>query len=114
MIRVLLLAALGSGSAAAQETRVAILLRISPITLGEIVVTPSTFGMLGTRGPSGQVLSREEVASRPHPGNDIVRAVAQLPGVSTMDYSARPFVRGARAEEVMTVLDGLELRDPTI
>ncbi|MCK5653057.1 MAG: carboxypeptidase regulatory-like domain-containing protein, partial [Gemmatimonadetes bacterium] len=95
-----------------QTTRITIRLQASPFRLDEIVVAPSTFGMLGTQAPSGQVLTREELESLPHPGNDIVRAVEHLPGVSTNDYSAKPFVRGARAEEVLTILDGLELHEP--
>ena len=95
-----------------QTTRITIRLEASPFRLEEIVVTPSTFGLLRTQGPSGQVITREELESLPHPGNDIIRAVEHLPGVSTTDYSAKPFVRGARAEEVLTILDGLELHEP--
>ncbi|MCK5652108.1 MAG: TonB-dependent receptor, partial [Gemmatimonadetes bacterium] len=39
-------------------------------------------------------------------------AVAQVPGVTTHDYTSVPYVRGARPEEVLTVLDGLELYEP--
>jgi outer membrane cobalamin receptor len=95
-----------------QTTRITIPLAVSPLRLDEIIVTPSTFGMLRTQGPSGQVLTREELDSQPHPGNDIVRAVGRLPGISTVDYSAKPFVRGARTAEVLTILDGLELHEP--
>jgi len=95
-----------------QTTRITIHLSASPFRLDEIVVAPSTFGMLRTQGPSRQFLTREELESLPHPGNDIIRAVEQLPGVSTTDYSAKPFVRGARAVEVLTLLDGLELHEP--
>jgi vitamin B12 transporter len=95
-----------------QATRITIYVTVSPLRLEEIVVTPSTFGMFGTSGLSGQVLTRQELESQPHPGNDIVRAVERVPGISTTDYSAKPFVRGARAEEVLTILDGLELHEP--
>jgi hypothetical protein len=95
-----------------QTTGITIHLSILPFRLDEIVVAPSTFGMLRTQGPSGQALTREELEAQPHPGNDIIRAVEQFPGVSTTDYSAKPFVRGARAEEVLTILDGLELHEP--
>jgi outer membrane receptor protein involved in Fe transport len=95
-----------------QTTRISVHLSVSPIPLDEIVVAPSTFGMLRTRGPSGLVLTREELEAQPGVGNDIIRAVEQLPGISTTDYSAKPFVRGSRAEEVLTILDGLELHEP--
>jgi hypothetical protein len=97
---------------AGQITRVTLSLEVTPIPLEELVVSPSTFGMLRTQGPSGQILTRTDLEAQPHPGNDIVRAVERLPGVATTDYSAKPFVRGARAEEVLIVLDGLELYDP--
>jgi len=94
------------------RTRITARLSFAPFPLEEIVVAPSTFGMLGTQAPSAQILTRQDLESLPHPGNDIIRAVEQLPGVSTSDYTAKPFVRGARAEEVLTILDGLELHEP--
>lgn len=98
--------------AAGQTTPITIPLPASPFRLDEIIVTPSTFEILGAQTLLAQALTREELESRPHPGNDVVRSVEQLPGISSTDYSAKPVVRGARAEEVLTVLDGLELEDP--
>jgi hypothetical protein len=95
-----------------RPTQVTVLLRASPFRLDEIVIAPSTFGMLRTQPLSGQLLTREELEILPNPGNDIIRAVARAPGVSTFDYSAKPMVQGARAEEVLTILDGLELIEP--
>ena len=95
-----------------QTTRITITLQVTPFRLDEIVIVPGTFGMLRTQPLSGQLLTREELEVLPHPGNDIIRAVAQVPGVSTFDYSAKPLVRGARAVEVLTILDGLELLEP--
>ncbi|MFC1660950.1 TonB-dependent receptor domain-containing protein [Gemmatimonadota bacterium] len=95
-----------------QTTRITVHVSVSPIPLNEIVVAPSTFGMLRAWGPSGLVLTREELEAQPGVGNDIIRTVEQLPGISTTDYSAKPFVRGARAGEVLTMLDGLELHEP--
>jgi hypothetical protein len=95
-----------------QTTRITVRLSAQPFRLDEIVVAPSTFGLLRTQGPSGQVITREDLESQPHPGNDIVRAIQRLPGISASDYSAKPHVRGARAGEVLTILDGLELIEP--
>ena len=95
-----------------QPTRVTIHVDAGVFRLDEIVVAPSTFGMLTAKAPSAQLLTREELEAQPHPANDIARAVERLPGVSTTDYSAKPFLRGARADEVLTVLDGLELQEP--
>jgi len=93
-------------------TEVVIRLEPAPFRLEEIVVTPSTYGFLGEHVVSGQMLSKEELEVRPHMGNDLLRAVAQVPGVTAYDHSAVPYVRGARADEVLTILDDLELYEP--
>jgi hypothetical protein len=87
-------------------------LETDPFRLEEIVVMPSTFGLLREHLASGQILSREELRIRPQLGNDIFRTVSQVPGVTSFDHSAVPYVRGSRAEEVLTILDGLELHEP--
>jgi outer membrane receptor protein involved in Fe transport len=95
-----------------EVTEVLLQVETDPFRLDEIVVMPSNFGLLQDHLPSGQILSREELRILPHLGNDIFRAVGQVPGVTTYDHTAAPYVRGSRAEEVLTVLDGLELHEP--
>lgn len=91
---------------------VVLFLRSVPFRIDQIVVTPSTYGMLSEHVVSGQILTREELEVQPQLGNDIFRAVAQVPGVTTQDYTAMPYVRGSHPREVLTVLDGLELYEP--
>lgn len=95
-----------------ETTELEIRMEVEPFRLDEIVVTPSTFGLLRGHLASGQIITREELRTRPQFGNDIFRTVSQVPGVTAFDQSAAPHVRGARVEEVLTVLDGLELHEP--
>ena len=82
------------------------------VRLSDIVVTPSTFGILGEREVvTDVVLNREQIETRPHLGEDIYRAVDRLPGVSKHDITARFQVRGAPSNQVLNLLDGLELYD---
>jgi hypothetical protein len=57
-------------------------------------------------------MSREEMRSVPQLGDDLFRVVDRLPGISTNDFTARLYVRGSRADEVVTLMDGLELFEP--
>jgi hypothetical protein len=95
-----------------QTTDFILRLEIAPFRLEEIVVAPSTYGLLRRHVVSGQLITREELEVRPHWGNDVFRTLAQVPGITTNDYTAMPFVRGGRPAEVSTFLDGLELYEP--
>jgi hypothetical protein len=48
----------------------------------------------------------------PQLGEDLFRIADRLPGISTNDFTARLYVRGSRADEVITLMDGLELYEP--
>ncbi|HVR96433.1 MAG TPA: TonB-dependent receptor [Thermoanaerobaculia bacterium] len=78
----------------------------------EIVVTPSRLSLLREE-PSGPLaLSREEILTLPHLGDDLFRAVTLLPGTAGNDVSARFHVRGGRRDETQILLDGQELFEP--
>ena len=51
----------------------------------EIVVTPSYYSVLREGPPSQQSLSRDEVRRLPHFADDLLRAIAWLPGSSSSD-----------------------------
>jgi hypothetical protein len=95
-----------------EVTEITVALESEPFRLDEIVVMPSTYGMLRDHVVSGQLVTREELETQPHFGNDIFRAVERVPGITTHDYTAMPYVRGAGPEETLTILDGLELYQP--
>lgn len=82
------------------------------IPLNEIIVTPGHFTIMQNEPAVRQALSREEIQSIPHFGEDIYRAVQRLPGISGDDFSAKFTVRGGENKEVLVLLDGLELYEP--
>ena len=82
------------------------------IPLNEIIVTPGHFTIMQNEPAVRQALSREEIQSIPHFGEDIYRAVQRLPGIAGNDFTAKFTVRGGENEEVLVLLDGLELYEP--
>ena len=85
---------------------------IMPVTLAEIVVTPSRFTILGDTPGARQFLDRDEVRRVPHLADDVYRAIARIPGTAGQDVSARFHLRGGAQDEVQVVLDGAEIYDP--
>ncbi|HEV7921448.1 MAG TPA: TonB-dependent receptor [Thermoanaerobaculia bacterium] len=83
-----------------------------PVTLEEIVVTPSRFTILGQEPESRQFLSREEVRRVPHLSDDLYRAIGRIPGTTSADVSARFNLRGGEEDEVLVLVDGAEIYDP--
>lgn len=83
-----------------------------PITLAEIVVTPSRFTILRDEPESRQFLSREDVRRLPHFSDDLYRAIGRVPGATASDVSARFNLRGGNADEVLVLVDGAEIHDP--
>jgi hypothetical protein len=83
-----------------------------PVTLESIVVTPSRFTIFTSEPGGHQFLSREEVRTVPHLGDDVYRAFDRLPGITGLDISARFNVRGGQEDEVQVLMDGAEIYDP--
>jgi outer membrane cobalamin receptor len=83
-----------------------------PVTLAEIVVTPSRFTILREEAESRQFLSREEVQRVPHLSDDLFRAINRIPGTTSADVSARFNLRGGEEDEVLVLVDGAEIHDP--
>lgn len=83
-----------------------------PITLEEIVVTPSRFTIMREEAESRQFLSREEVRRVPHLSDDLYRAIGRIPGTTSADVSARFNLRGGEEDEVLVLVDGAEIYDP--
>ena len=81
------------------------------VTLDSIDVVGSY--SLGRDAPaSTAALTAEELLELPHFGDDIVRAVTVLPGVTSGDASAEFNVRGGLTREVRYEIDGLEIYEP--
>ncbi|HEY5809830.1 MAG TPA: TonB-dependent receptor [Povalibacter sp.] len=79
-------------------------------TLEIIDVTASRFG-LATSAGSSVFLDRKDVERIPHLGDDSVRMLKLLPGVTGGDYSAQLNIRGGRRDETMLVIDGVEIHN---
>ncbi|MCA9730983.1 carboxypeptidase-like regulatory domain-containing protein, partial [candidate division KSB1 bacterium] len=94
-----------------QVATLKVALHIEAIQLSEIVVTPGQFSILGAKMAPRQVLSREDIQNMSW-AEDITRAVARLPGISSSDYSSKFTVRGGESDEVLINLDGMELYEP--
>jgi outer membrane cobalamin receptor len=94
-------------------TTVTVLLDRAPLQLRTVVITPSTYGIIGEAElVAPRTLTRRDVETRPHVGEDIYRAMDRLPGVTTDDISARLHIRGGPSDQVLEILDGLELYEP--
>jgi len=82
-------------------------------TIGEevIVVTPGTFSLMRTHGASNLTMKGDDLKNMSW-AEDVTRAVARLPGISSSDYSSKFTIRGGDADEVLFTLDGMELYEP--
>lgn len=83
-----------------------------PVTLAEIVVTPSRFELLSAEPEQRQFLNREEVRRVPHISDDFYRAIRRIPGAASDDITARFNIRGGEEDEAVVLLDGAEIYDP--
>ncbi|MBK8504385.1 MAG: TonB-dependent receptor [Saprospiraceae bacterium] len=77
-------------------------------SLNQITVTPGSFSIMGQSKLSRQTLTSKDIQNMSW-AEDITRAVARLPGMSSSDYSSKFTVRGGEADEVLISLDGMEL-----
>jgi hypothetical protein len=75
-----------------------------------IDVTASRFG-LASSGGSGLYFDREAVESMPHLGDDALRMLKVMPGVTGGDFSAALNVRGGRRDETYLSIDGAEIHN---
>src|SRR6478672_5704461 len=94
------------------DSAFSVVMRQRAVGLSEMVITPGQFGLLHRGISASRYLSRESLESVPQLGEDIYRAVARAPGVTTDDFSAKFGVRGASGDELYVSLDGLELVEP--
>lgn len=86
-------------------------LRTAEVTLDSIDVVGSY--SIGRDAPArSSALTAEELRELPHFGDDIVRAVTVLPGVTSNDASAEFSLRGSLTREVRYEIDGLEIFEP--
>ncbi|MEZ4649472.1 MAG: TonB-dependent receptor [Candidatus Eisenbacteria bacterium] len=107
-VRILPAVSLAEG---AQKDVGTVALTQSAIPLGEFVVTPGSYSIMGGGLQGSRVLKREDLENMSF-AEDITRAATRLPGVASTDYSSRFTVRGGESDEVLMTLDGMELYEP--
>ncbi|HYN21151.1 MAG TPA: TonB-dependent receptor [Thermoanaerobaculia bacterium] len=83
-----------------------------PVFEEEIIVTPSQISLLREEPVALVGLSREEILTLPHLGDDLLRTLTLLPGVAGNDVTAQFHVRGGRRDETQIRIDGQELFEP--
>ncbi len=82
------------------------------LSLREIVVSAGHYSVMKSIPGSKVSFSKENIKATALFGGDIYKAVAQLPGVTANDYSAKFTLRGGENEEILVLFDGIELYDP--
>ncbi|MFH1942468.1 MAG: TonB-dependent receptor, partial [bacterium] len=87
-------------------------MKMKPLKMKQITVTPSHFGIMGWTPGVRQTLTRNDIETIPQFGDDIYWAVRRLPGLSANDFSARFNVRGGGHDQILVLMDGLELYEP--
>ncbi len=80
--------------------------------LEHMVVSPSHYSFIRETGETVHSVTREEIQNSPRFGDDLFRALSNLPGTSSGDYSASFGVRGGEYRELVVTMDGMELHDP--
>ena len=86
---------------------------LSPLVrMSALIVTPSRFGVSNDPMMTSATLTHSDLETMPQLGEDLFRAVGVLPGMSTVDYSAAFWLRGAPNTQVLTLLDGVTLLEP--
>lgn len=81
------------------------------ISIGEVVITPGQFTIMGEGPAVRQTLTERDLQTIPF-GEDIYRAITRLPGIASSDFSAKFNVRGGENNEILLLIDGMELQEP--
>ena len=81
-------------------------------SLENLVVTPSRFGVAEGPALPMATLTHRDLETMPQLGEDLYRAIGRLPGLATMDVTAKFWVRGAPNEQMLARLDGATLLEP--
>ncbi|MBX9927987.1 MAG: TonB-dependent receptor [Gemmatimonadaceae bacterium] len=89
-----------------------VVLRAVQLPLSQIVITPGSYSVLDPGAPSQQVLTREELLTRPQLAEDLFRSLNRLPGFSGSDFSSQLRIRNGAQDELLVTLDGMELVEP--
>jgi len=81
-------------------------------TIEKMVISASQFDLAYTNVSQQQFMEQKDIERLSLLGNDVNRAISQLPGVAGGDISARLHIRGGTSQENLFLLDGMPLSDP--
>jgi len=88
----------------------AVTFRLPPIE--NVIVTASRYAFSRDQVASGSFVDRLQLETTPAIGDDALRPLANVPGVSANGLSGRMSIRGGDPNEALILLDGVELRSP--
>src|SRR5262245_30375723 len=97
---------------AGQVSQAILDLRVVPLLVEQVVVTPTRHELISDHPESVRSLSAEDPDRLPAMGDDLSRAMAKLPGAAAGDKSAAFNLRGGETNETRVILDGLEIQEP--
>lgn len=80
--------------------------------LEELIVAASRYEISRAQTTSRQFIGARDLEHMPDVGDDVIRAVARLPGIASNGFSALSHFRGGELSETLVRLDGLRLYDP--
>ena len=80
--------------------------------LSRVVISPGSYTLLEPTRTSQQVLTREQLLTRPQLAEDLFRGLNRLPGLSGSDFNSQLRIRNGGQDELLVLLDGMELVEP--
>ncbi len=89
-----------------------ITLQVVHTPLSRVVISPGSYTLLEPTRTSQQVLTREQLLTRPQLAEDLFRSLNRLPGLSGSDFNSQLRIRNGGQDELLVLLDGMELVEP--
>lgn len=83
------------------------------LLIDEVVVRASRYQFRERDNSSSpQTMLAEHLAALPKLGDDVLRPLTRLPGVSSVGVSAQPHIRGGYRDETLVLFNGIEIVEP--
>jgi hypothetical protein len=80
--------------------------------LEELIVAASRYEIARTQTTARRFIGARDLEHMPDIGDDVIRAVARLPGLASNGFSSLSHFRGGELGETLVRFDGLRLYDP--
>jgi hypothetical protein len=99
-------------ASASTQTPFELAIAIGPPALEEVIVSASFYAISRDPSASTSQIDRLQIENTPTLGEDALRTLHGLPGLTSSGLTARVNVRGGIADETQMFLDGIELYNP--